>query len=58
MGGVCWWVGGWVQVCSLPWAKTDGNDEVDIVEGVLRNYARFSNVETDDTQRHHDDTDR
>lgn len=52
-------VGGCVQVCSLPWAKTDGNDEVDIVEGVLRNYARFSNVETDDTQqRHHDDTDR
>ena len=33
------------KLCTLPWSQQWGWDEVEIVQKVLREYARFSNVE-------------
>lgn len=38
-----------LQVCGLPWSKGDGRDEMDVVEGVLRAYARFVFIEGEST---------
>lgn len=36
-------------MCGLPWSKGDGRDEMDVVEGVLRAYARFVFIEGEST---------